>query len=104
MSLVLTKPRAPTRLTGPTGSVFLPVASTKKNSIREVSLPWVLGCLLHPHPAQQPGLPLQKELRNAEVAHLHRVATEAVVWVSHPAPQKSCHRGVINIPVAHVSC
>lgn len=40
-----------------------------------------------PHPAQQFSLPLQKELLNAEVAHLHRVAMEAVVWVSHPAPR-----------------
>lgn len=83
-------------------SDFLPVASNEKTSNPEVLLPWVLRCLLHPHPSRQLSLPLQKELCNAEVAHLHRVATEVVVWVSHPAPQKSCCRGVINIPVAHV--
>lgn len=46
----------------------------------------------------------QKELCNAEVAHLHQVATEVVVLVSHPAPQKACLRRVINIPIAHVPC
>lgn len=66
-------------------SDFLPVVSSEKTSIPKVPLPWVLGCLLHPHPAQKLRLPLRKELCNAEVAHLHRVATEAVVWVSHPA-------------------
>ena len=85
-------------------SGFSPVASSEKTSATKVHLPWVLGCLLHPHPAQQLSLPLQKEICNAEVAHLHRVAREAVVWVSHPAPQKCCCRGVINIPVAHVPC
>lgn len=85
-------------------SDFFPVARSEKNSTPEVPLPWVLRCLLHPHPAQRLSLPMQKELCNAEVAHLHQVATEAAVWVSHPALQKSCCRGVINIPVAHVPC
>lgn len=77
---------------------FLPMANTEKTRI---PLPCVVGCLLH---MLQFSLPLQKELCNAEVAHLHCMAMEAVVWVSHPAPQKPCCRGVINIPVAHVLC
>lgn len=63
------------------------MANSEQSSISQVPLPWVLGCLLHPDPAQQLTLPLQKELLNAEVAHLHQVATEAVVWVNHPAPR-----------------
>lgn len=82
----------------------MPVYICERTSTLEVSPTLVLRCLVHPQPAWWPNLASQKELCNAEVAHLHQVATEVVVLVSHPAPQKSCLRRVINIPIAHVPC